>query len=509
MREIIEAAGLAARMIFSFDASLFQIVALSLSVSLSAVVVTSVIGVPLGAALAVLRFHGRRVVVEILNALLGLPPVVVGLVVYMMLSHAGPFGALGLLFTPQAMVIAQAVLVAPIVIVLTQRAVAEPWALYGDALVVDGTSRLRAIPELLAMNRPGLVTAFLAGFGRAIAEVGAIIRRRQYCWGDAHYDHRSRAGNQQGQPAACARTGNDPNRDVNRRQRNRLFTRTSSGVHTMIRRRAIFALLCLAVTYGAGQVAAAERYITVASTTSTEQSGLFGHLLPAFTAKTGIEVHVVAVGTGQALEIGKRGDCDVVFVHDRPSELAFAAAGFGVGRREVMYNDFVLVGPKSDPAGVSGLRDITAAFGKIATARAAFISRGDDSGTDKAEKRLWHDAGIDVHRASGTWYRDTGSGMGQTPNTAAALEGYMLADRGTWLSFQNRRNLVLLVEGDKRLFNQYGVMLVNPARHPNVKRDLGQTFIDWLVSAEGQRTIASYKINGEQLFFPNAATASN
>ena len=273
----------------------------------------------------------------------------------------------------------------------------------------------------------------------------------------------------------------------------------------MIKRLAIFVLLCFTVMNGASQAAAAERYITVASTTSTEQSGLFGHLLPAFTKKTGVEVHVVAVGTGQALEIGKRGDCDVVFVHDRPSELSFAAAGFGVGRREVMYNDFVLVGPKSDPAMISGLRDIAVAFRKIATARRAFVSRGDDSGTDKAEKRLWREAGIDVQQASGTWYRDTGSGMGQTLNTAAALDGYTLADRGTWLSFQNRRNLAVAVEGDKRLFNQYGVMLVNPARHANVKRDLGQTFIDWLVSAEGQGTIASYKINGEQLFFPNAA----
>jgi tungstate transport system substrate-binding protein len=276
----------------------------------------------------------------------------------------------------------------------------------------------------------------------------------------------------------------------------------------MIQRRAVFGWLCLALLQGAAPVAAADHYITVASTTSTEQSGLFGHLLPAFTAKTGIEVRVVAVGTGQALEIGKRGDCDVVFVHDRPSELAFAAAGFGVGRREVMYNDFVLVGPKADPAGVAGLRDISAAFRKIAAAQAVFLSRGDDSGTDKAEKRLWRDTGIDVQPASGTWYRDTGSGMGPTLNIAAALDGYTLADRGTWLSFRNRRSLVIVVEGDQRLFNQYGVMLVNPARYQTVKRDLGQAFIDWLVSPEGQRTIGSYTINGQQLFFPNAGSPS-
>jgi tungstate transport system substrate-binding protein len=273
----------------------------------------------------------------------------------------------------------------------------------------------------------------------------------------------------------------------------------------MIGRRVLAGWFCLALILGATQVVAADRYITVASTTSTEQSGLFSHLLPAFTSQTGIDVHVIAVGTGQALEIGKRGDCDVVFVHDRPSELAFVEAGFGVGRRDVMYNDFVLVGPKSDPAGVAGLRDITAAFGRIAAAKPAFVSRGDDSGTDKAEKRLWRETGIDVQSASGTWYRDTGSGMGPTLNTAAALDGYTLADRGTWLSFQNRRDLIVVVEGDKRLFNQYGVMLVNPARHPNVKQGLGQAFIDWLVSPEGQRTIGSYKINGEPLFFPNAA----
>jgi tungstate transport system substrate-binding protein len=277
----------------------------------------------------------------------------------------------------------------------------------------------------------------------------------------------------------------------------------------MTRRCAIFAWLSLVVLSGALQVSAAERYITVASTTSTEQSGLFAHLLPVFTAKTGIEVRVVAVGTGQALEIGRRGDCDVVFVHDRQSELAFVAAGFGVGRHEVMYNDFVLVGPKADPAGVAGLGDITVAFRTIATTKSVFVSRGDDSGTDKAEKRLWHDAGIDVQSASGTWYRDTGSGMGPTLNIAAALDGYTLADRGTWLSFQNRRGLVVVVEGDKRLFNQYGVMLVNPMRHTNVKRGFGQAFIDWLVSPEGQRTIGSYRINGEQLFFPNAAGPSD
>jgi tungstate transport system substrate-binding protein len=271
-------------------------------------------------------------------------------------------------------------------------------------------------------------------------------------------------------------------------------------------RRSLLLAALLAASLCAVARGAERPFITVASTTSTEQSGLFGHLLPAFTAKTGIEVRVVAVGTGQALKIGERGDADVVFVHDTPSELAFVAAGYGIDRRQVMYNDFVLVGPKSDPAKVAGDRDIVAALSKIAAAQAPFVSRGDDSGTDKAEKRLWQEAGIDIKAASGRWYKDTGSGMGPTLNTAAAMDAYTLSDRGTWLSFQNRRNLAITVEGDKRLFNQYGVILVNPARHPTVKEALGRRFIDWLVSPDGQQTIASYKINGAQLFFPNATS---
>ncbi|MGO8914407.1 MAG: substrate-binding domain-containing protein [Stellaceae bacterium] len=264
----------------------------------------------------------------------------------------------------------------------------------------------------------------------------------------------------------------------------------------------------LALLLLAGPAVADPPFITVASTTSTEQSGLFGHLLPAFTAKTGIAVRVVAVGTGQALEIGKRGDCDVLFVHDKPSELKFVADGFGIGRREVMYNDFVLIGPKTDPAGIAGGRDIVAALRRIESAKAPFASRGDDSGTDKAEKRLWQEAGIDIKAATGGWYRDTGSGMGQTLNIAAAMDAYTLSDRGTWLSFGNRRDLAIAVAGDTRLFNQYGVMLVNPEKHPSVKEALGRAFIDWLVSSAGQQTIAAYEINGEQLFFPNASPGS-
>jgi len=249
---------------------------------------------------------------------------------------------------------------------------------------------------------------------------------------------------------------------------------------------------------------AQDKFITVASTTSTEQSGLFGYLLPIYAKKTGVQVRVVALGTGQALDVGRRGDADVLFVHDKPAEEKFVADGFGVGRREVMYNDFVLIGPKGDPAMVARGRDIVAAFRKIQAAQAAFVSRGDKSGTHAAELRLWKDAGIDLASARGPWYRETGSGMGPALNTASSMNAYIFADRGTWLSFRNRGDLAVVVEGDTRLFNQYGVMLVNPARHPHVKKDLGQAFIDWIVSEEGQRVIAGYKIGGEQLFYPNA-----
>jgi len=259
---------------------------------------------------------------------------------------------------------------------------------------------------------------------------------------------------------------------------------------------------------GAAAALAQQPFIVVASTTSTEQSGLFGHLLPAFEKDTGISVRVVAVGTGQALDIGRRGDADVVFVHDKAAELEWLAAGNGVKRYPVMYNDFVLIGPKADPARVAGGKDIAVALQKIAAAKAPFVSRADKSGTYSAELRLWKDAGIDIATAKGPWYRETGSGMGPALNTSAGLDAYILSDRGTWLNFHNRGNLTIVVEGDKRLFNQYGVMLVNPEKHPNVKKELGQRFIDWLVSPRGQEAIASYKIGGEQLFFPNAGSDS-
>jgi len=250
----------------------------------------------------------------------------------------------------------------------------------------------------------------------------------------------------------------------------------------------------------AAHEASAQDFITVASTTSTEQSGLFKHLLPEAKKALGFEVRVVAVGTGQALDMGRRGDADVVFVHDKPAEEKFLAEGYGVDRHDVMYNDFIVVGPKDDPAHAKG-RDVVEAFRRIAQARSAFASRADKSGTHSAELRYWKMAGIEPR---GSWYRETGSGMGPTLNTASGMNAYTLADRGTWLSFGNRGDLVILVEGDKRLFNQYGVMLVNPAKHPSVKKAMGQKFIDWLVSPEGQGAIASYRIDGQQLFFPDA-----
>ena len=264
-----------------------------------------------------------------------------------------------------------------------------------------------------------------------------------------------------------------------------------------------FILMMLALS-GAAPASWAQRFITVASTTSTEQSGLFRHMLPAFQKKTGIEVRVVALGTGQALDMARRGDADVVFVHAKSAEEKFIAEGYGVKRTPVMYNDFVLVGPKSDPAKVAGGKDILDALRKLKAAGAPFVSRGDRSGTHMAEIALWKGAGIEIDKEKGPWYRDTGQGMGPALNTASSMNAYILADRGTWISFKNRGDLTIVVERDKQLFNQYGVILVNPAKHAHVKKEMGQAFIDWVISPEGQKNIADYKIGGEQLFFPNA-----
>ena len=248
---------------------------------------------------------------------------------------------------------------------------------------------------------------------------------------------------------------------------------------------------------------AQEKSIVVASTTSTQDSGLFGYLLPIVKEKTGIVVKVLAQGTGQALDTARRGDADVVFVHAKSAEEKFLAEGFGVKRYPVMYNDFILIGPKDDPAGIKG-KDILTALQTIKAKGAPFISRGDRSGTNIAELALWQEAGIDIAADKGPWYKEIGQGMGAALNMASASSAYVLSDRGTWLAFQNRGDLAIVVEGDKRLFNQYGVMLVNPAKHPTVKQDLGQQFIDWLISPEGQKAIAGYKIGGQQLFYPNA-----
>jgi tungstate transport system substrate-binding protein len=273
----------------------------------------------------------------------------------------------------------------------------------------------------------------------------------------------------------------------------------------VVTRRLFLAAMLLCIGVGAQ---AQERFITVASTTSTEQSGLFGYLLPIYEKQTGVKVRVVALGTGQALDVARRGDADVVFVHARAAEEKFLAEGQGVTRFPVMYNDFVLIGPKGDPAKIAGGKDILDALKKVQATQAPFVSRGDRSGTHMAELDLWKASGIDLDKAKSPWYRDTGQGMGPALNTAASMGAYILADRGTWLAFKNRGELTILVEGDKRLFNQYGVMLVNPEKHPSVKKDLGQQFIDWLVSPAGQKTIADYKINGEQLFYPNAGDAN-
>jgi tungstate transport system substrate-binding protein len=269
----------------------------------------------------------------------------------------------------------------------------------------------------------------------------------------------------------------------------------------MLKRRVLIAAIA-AVAFGSPALAQ-DKSIVVASTTSTQDSGLFGQILPMFKTKTGIDVKVVAQGTGQALDTGRRGDADVVLVHAKPQEEKFVAEGFGVRRHPVMYNDFVLIGPRHDPAGAAG-KDIAAALRAIKQNQAAFVSRGDRSGTHAAELALWQLAGVDIGRDKGRWYREVGQGMGAALNIASASDAYVLADRGTWVSFKNRGGLGIVVEGDNRLFNQYGVMLVNPARHPHVKHESGQALIDWLISPEGQKAISDYRIEGQQLFFPNA-----
>jgi tungstate transport system substrate-binding protein len=273
----------------------------------------------------------------------------------------------------------------------------------------------------------------------------------------------------------------------------------------MFRRHLLSLAMGTALALGlSGGAQAQDEFIVVQSTTSTQNSGLFDHILPMFEDKTGIEVRVVAVGTGQAIKNAANGDGDVLFVHAKPAEEKFVAEGHGVSRADVMYNDFVIVGPPSDPAGVAGSNDVVAALTKIAEAEAPFASRGDDSGTNKAELRLWKEAGIDAQAASGGWYRETGSGMGATLNTGTAMDAYIMTDRATWIAFGNKGDYEIAVEGDPKMFNQYGIILVNPEKHDNVKAEAGQAFIDWVLSDEGQAAIAGYTVDGQQLFFPNA-----
>jgi tungstate transport system substrate-binding protein len=276
------------------------------------------------------------------------------------------------------------------------------------------------------------------------------------------------------------------------------------GGTMLSRRNLVAAVMVVAALVATHPVSAQDKSIVVASTTSTQDSGLFGYLLPLYKQKTGVVVKVIAQGTGQALDTGRRGDADVVFVHAKSAELKFLAEGQGVKRYPVMYNDFVLIGPQSDPAGIKGIKDVGKALEAIKDKQASFISRGDRSGTHIAELQLWNDAGIDIEKAKGPWYKSIGQGMGAALNIAGAADAYVLSDRATWIHFKNKGDLQILVEGDKRMFNQYGVMLVNPDRHPNVNKELGQQFIDYLVSPEGQRDIADYKIDGAQLFYPNA-----
>ncbi len=276
----------------------------------------------------------------------------------------------------------------------------------------------------------------------------------------------------------------------------------------MTNRTILIALVVSAIAFTL-PASATERFITVASTTSTQNSGLYEHILPNFTTRTGIAVRIVAVGTGQAIKLARNGDADVLFVHHKASEERFVADGFGVERFNVMYNDFVLVGPKADPAGVRDAADTSDALARIAAANSPFTSRGDNSGTHKKERELWQVAEVDVSTQSGSWYRETGSGMGATLNTAAGMDAYALTDRATWFKFKNRGTLEILAEDDERMFNQYGVILVNPARHPHIKHDLGQAFIDWLLSKDGQSAIGTYRLEGQQAFFPNAAAGGS
>ncbi len=403
------------------------------------------------------------------------------------------------------MVLAQTVLALPIVTALVHSASADLWAEYGGALQVDGATRLRAIPHLLAMARRRLVTAVLAGFGRTISEVGAIL----IVGGNiAGYTRtmtttivlETSKGNLSlalglgfvliGISVAVSAT---------------IFALGADEERIGMRLGFAAAVLAACVTLVAGRAGASET-IVLASTTSVENSGLLARILPEFADKTGISVRVLAQGTGQALATAARGDADLVLVHDPEAEQQFIAEGHGAERRQIAWNDFIVVGPRADPAHIAGGQDAVAAFTAIAKAGAPFVSRGDKSGTDALEHRLWRAAEIDPAKTGGgSWYRDIGGGMGAALNTAAAMGAYTLSDRGTWLSFGNKRDLAVLVQGDPRLLNRYDVILLDPKKHPEAKQEPARRLADWLASAEGQAAIGAYEVNGEQLFHPSAA----
>ncbi len=513
MSEIVDAVRLAFGLLVGLDAALLHIIALSLAVSLSGAAAAAALGLPLGAALAVFRFRGRRLLILLANALLGLPPVVVGLALYLLLSRSGPLGFVGLLFTPTAMIVAQFLLALPIVTALSHRGMEAAWRDFGDDLLISGASRLRAIPHLLSIGRAEALTASLAGFGRSISEVGAILIVGGNIAGYTRtmttaITLETSEGNLAMALAlglvlvaisivvsACAfgLAGRSRPAQIGGETMKLLQTPRVALVGT---------LLASASVPG---WAMEQQSIVLASTTSVENSGLLAHILPQFTKETGIEVHVVAQGTGQALATAAHGDADLVLVHDPEAEARFIAAGHGLTRDEIAWNDFVIVGPASDPAHIMGTRDVVAALKAIAVAKAPFVSRGDRSGTDALEKRLWKAAAMDpAAHPEGGWYRDIGGGMGAALNAAAAMGAYTLSDRGTWLSFGHKDGMKIVLEGDRRLLNRYDVILLNPKAHPQAKQAPAHRFAAWLGSSEGQAAIGAYMMDGQRLFHPES-----
>ncbi len=474
------------------DPAFVRVVLLSLGVSLTAAGLGGVLGLPLGALLALSRFPGRSAIIVAANALLGLPPVVVGLGLYLLLSRAGPLGGLGLLFTPGAMIAAQFLLALPIVVALSHRAMDGVWREFGDELQVAGARRWRSVAMVLAIGRRDGMTAVLAGFGRCLSEVGAILMVGGNIAGHTRTMTTSiTLETSQGHFAVALALG------AVLLSISLVVSGSAFWLERRARRLVLAALIGLAVLPGAARA----ETLVLASTTSVENSGLLARILPAFTATSGIEVKVVALGTGQALALAARGDADLVLVHDPEAEAAFMAGGHGLTRTEIAWNDFLIVGPATDPAAIGGMKDTVAALTRIAGAGAPFVSRGDRSGTHALELRLWREAGI---APAGAWYRDIGGGMGAALNAAAAMEAYTLTDRGTWLGYGGQERLRPVVEGDRRLLNRYDVILLDPARHPQAKHEAARRLAEWLGSAAGQEAIAIYRIGGQVLFHPVA-----